>query len=162
MKKNNLWSNNWFKLLLIPVAVIVIATLIATAIISYFKVGDNQNKIEVNSYNQQNGITANEVTIGSIARHLTNEEGENIESTLRAYSAKGIYVSTIELSGESYNYAYEIKEYLESKGWHVIWQPSMPFLSGPIRGLQYYQPPQIPPDAPKDYVEIVVGDNPTQ
>lgn len=78
-----------------------------------------KEQINVISYGQQGGITAGNINIGQIQRHLTEDDAKELELMLKNINAKGVIIRSVGDQGEPYNYAYEIKVYLEKRGWQV-------------------------------------------
>lgn len=66
-----------------------------------------------------NKITANNINIEKPARHLTEDLKNNLDSQLEMLNAKNIRVVAVMGDQEAFQFATEIKDYLESKNWVV-------------------------------------------
>ncbi len=130
---------------------VVIGVIIA--VLTYFglkpketKMDKNQNEkktFNVASYNQQGGITAGEVNIGSLPRVFTQEVAVKLDSVLseiKADKKKTITVICAMGDSESYNFAEQIKKYLEETGWSVR-GITQAVRNKPIKGVAVYLRP---------------------
>lgn len=120
-EKNNsslgrMWSNPWFKFLIVPLVVAIIAGIVVL-VFTPDKPADTS--VSVTSYNQQGGITAQEVNIGQQPRSLTFENKNFLESLSEINPSKQITIECVLGDGEAFQFANEIKSYLESLGWNV-------------------------------------------
>lgn len=112
-----IWKNPWLKYVIIPLIVAVVGGLIVWAIVSMND--DNEPNVSVTSYNQQGGITANQVTFGNQARWLSPELKQQLDSLSQINKNKEITIDAILGDGEAFRFASEVKQYLVSKGWNV-------------------------------------------
>jgi len=79
---------------------------------------DEQN-IYVTSYDQQGGITANQVNIGSQPRVLNDRLKIQLDGLAEINKDKVITVTSVMGDGEAFQFATQVKEYLESQNWEV-------------------------------------------
>ena len=61
------------------------------------------------------------------ARKLGETEKKNINEILSVYNGKNIFISYLSSSSEAYDFSYEIKDYLEKKGYKVDISAVSPF-----------------------------------
>ncbi len=91
------------------------------------------NKINITSFYQSGGITAHTVNIGSQPRHINVELKSDLDAKLAGHKEKMITITSLLGDGEAISFAYEIGEYLKSKGYKVngnnqaVW-------SNPVKG----------------------------
>lgn len=86
----------------------------------------------VNSNNQHGGITAGQINVGTIARHLIGEYKIELDKILPTDKEKGIIISHVN-DAEAKSFAYEVKNYLEQNGYKVV--NILNILAGdPVRG----------------------------
>lgn len=79
----------------------------------------DQPIFNVTSNNQQGGITAGQVNIGTPTRHLEGEYKVELDKALPTDKEKGIIISHVNDS-EAKLFAYEVKNYLEKNGYRVL------------------------------------------
>ena len=87
------------------------------------------NIFNVTSNNQQGGITAGQVNIGTPQRHLT----EGLKQQLENFRDKKIGITTVMGDAEAIQFGYEIKDYLEQNGYDFT-SIAQGVFSGPIKG----------------------------
>ncbi len=75
--------------------------------------------INVTSHNQSGGITAGKVTFGSSPRRLTPDVITQLEKYLPSDETKVIDITAVMGDQEAFQYAEQIKTYIESKGRNV-------------------------------------------
>lgn len=112
----------------------------------------NQN-INVTSYNQQGGITANQVLIGKQERHLTGELKQNLLDRLPNNKKVKIRVVSVLGDQEAFNLAQEIKTYLDNQNYQTQGVDQAIF-DRPMVG-QF-----IKEDLDNNIFEIQIGNNP--
>ncbi len=139
------WNNPWFKYVLIPLIVAIIAGLIIWSVTMEKGKKDEQN-VYVTSYDQKGGITANQVNIGNQPRTLTPELKTQLDQLLQVNKNKEIRITAVLGDGEAFQFANQIKAYLESKGWKVSGVDQAVY-SNPVMGQT------INPEA----TEIIIG-----
>lgn len=100
-------------------------------------VTDNKD-IHITSINQQGGITAYQVNVQPGDRVLNTETARGLEEALKAQKFTSIDVTSVLGDGESFQFASQIKAYLESKGYKVDGVSQVVY-SAPLRG-QIIQP----------------------
>ena len=112
------------------------------------KMGDEKetNKINVTSYNQTGGITANQVNIGNQARVLNLEIQNQIQQMLSKDKGKTITIVSVMGDGEAFSFATQIKSYLSQLG-HIVSGVDQGVYSEPIVG-QVFNPEKL---------EIIIG-----
>lgn len=71
------------------------------------------------SHNQQGGITAHTVNTGLPARHVDFLIGQELDNVLIVHKGKQIVISAVSGDVEAFQFATEIKQYLQSKEWIV-------------------------------------------
>jgi hypothetical protein len=87
--------------------------------------------VRISSYNQQGGITAQNVHVGGPARHLDEDVKRQIREMIP--KEQKVVVSAALGDGESFVFAQEIKDYMGAAGYDVdgvnqsVWMP-------PIKG----------------------------
>jgi hypothetical protein len=140
MTNGNKWQIAFFILGIITLIIAIWAGIYTYK--SYNLSKENQElktQVNVASYNQQGGITAGELTLGQIPRHLTDEIAKELELKLKQIDARGVIITSVGLSqGEPYSYAFEIKEFLEKNGW-IVDGVNQAVYSVPING-QFIEP----------------------
>lgn len=104
------------------------------------------NKINVTSYNQTGGITANQVNIGNQARVLNLEIQNQIQQMLSKDKGKTITIVSVMGDGEAFSFATHIKNYLSQLG-HIVSGVEQGVYSEPIVG-QVFNPEKL---------EIIIG-----
>lgn len=88
--------------------------------------------VRITSYNQQGGITAQNVNIGAVARHIN--DGLRRQITQMIPRTQKVVVSAALGDGEAYQLAHEIMVFMQQQGYSVeginqsVWMP-------PIEGL---------------------------
>lgn len=78
-----------------------------------------KNQINVQSVNQQGGITAGAINVGSQPRQFTQNMGLQLEKMLKEVNAEKIVVSFIMGNAETRQFAMQIRDYLQKKEWNV-------------------------------------------
>lgn len=111
---------------------------------------DERKIFNVTSYNQTGGITAGQVFVGNPNRHLD----EGLRQQLRAALPRDKRVTVIAVmgDGEAFQFADEVKRFLESENYNVSGVDQGVF-SGPVIG-QGVQPRG-------DGFEVVIGTRPS-
>lgn len=114
-KHVGLWRNPWFKGLLVPILVLVVAGVI----LNHFNSNDmsDQNTFHTNSYFQQGGITAGQVNIGRQDRELTASFIQQLEKVLPQDKAYKIMVTPTHQDAETIRFADKIKDHLITLGY---------------------------------------------
>ena len=133
---------NWKKIMINIFVGVVTALLVA--IISYFLLPNKNNKINneqnnmgdtfnVSSNNQQGGIIAGQVNIGNNQRHLNNIDEQSLKQSLSNYKKETIFIISNN-NMESYQYAIEVKSFLENIGF-IVQGVSQVMLAGGPTGI---------------------------
>jgi len=73
----------------------------------------------VTSYDQGGGITAHTVNIQRSARHLTQKFIDSLNANLPRDKTEIIVVTSVWGDQEALQFAHEIKNHLESRGWEI-------------------------------------------
>lgn len=107
---------------------------------------DEKKKINVTSYNQSGGITANQVNIGSQPRTLNFEVQNQLQQILSGKKGQTLTVVSVMGDGEAFNFVTQIKNYLTQQG-HTISGVDQAVYSQPVIG-QAFNP---------DKLEIIIG-----
>ena len=94
---------------------------------------DENNIFNVSSTNQSGGITAGQVNIGTQPRVLTDQNRAQILSIVEARNGAPISVTAVLGDGEAFQYAEQIKAFLESKG-HQVKGVNQAVYTGPMMG----------------------------
>lgn len=97
---------------------------------------DSPNVVNVTSYNQSGGITANQVNIGSQPRVLNVEAQNQLLQILSGKKSQTISVVSVMGDGEAFSYATQIKNYLIKEGYTVSGVDQAVYTQ-PIMGQQY-------------------------
>lgn len=98
---------------------------------------DNQEKnINITSFFQQGGITANQVFIGKQPRQLDDRLKGNLKSMIAQDKSKKIEVNAVMGDPEAFQYANEIKNYLISQGYTAVDGVAQAIFSQPVTGNQ--------------------------
>lgn len=121
----SLEKNNRKKVIIssIITAIFIIAAIVA--ILNYFgvtmqKESKDEQNVFVTSYNQQGGITGNQINIDTkFPRELTDDFKTQLDSMLEKFKGNPIDITAIQGDSEAYNFAEQIKEYLDSSGWET-------------------------------------------
>jgi len=79
----------------------------------------NDNTFNVNSYNQQGGITAGQVNIGKVKRRISPAFAAQTLDFAHKYQGRKIRVISAMGDAESFNFATQIKSLLEFNGYKV-------------------------------------------
>lgn len=85
--------------------------------------------VRITSINQSGGITAQNVHLGGLARHLTEENKSQIRTLIP--KKQKVAVCAALGDGESYSYAQEVKDFLHAEGYDVegvnqcVWMPAI-------------------------------------
>ena len=107
---------------------------------------DKNHKVNVTSYNQQGGITANQVNIGSQPRILNPEVQNQLLQILESKKGQKITIVSIMGDGEAFSFATQIKNYLIEQG-HIISGVDQSVYTEPVMG-QIFNPERL---------EIIIG-----
>lgn len=110
------------------------------------KENKDEKNIHVTSYDQSGGITANQVNIGNQPRTLTPELKTRLDQVLQINKNREIRITAVMGDGEAFQFADQIKEYLESEGWKV---------SGVDQAV--YNKPVIGQTINPEATEIIIG-----
>ena len=157
----NISGNNKEKKMMLFPYIVGIFTIIgvAIAILTYLglkpkeaKMDKNQNEkktVNITSYNQQGGITAGEVNIGPKSRHVTEEVKKELDRNLALDKNKEILVLYSADDFETQNFAFEIKQYLESQRYKIKGYGRQ-FSSKPQKGVGII-------DKPDGSIVLVIG-----
>ena len=96
---------------------------------------DEKKNVFVTSYNQSGGITAHTVNVGAQPRHFNAETAAQLTQMIQ----KGKPVNVVAVMGdqEAFQFAAEIKAYLESQGYAVSGVDQAVYL-GPVVGQFIY------------------------
>jgi len=139
--------------------VVGVATIIGTvfAVLQYMKPkeatvdkNNRENKtFNVKSFNQQGGITAGEVNIGSIPRTFNQQVAASLQPHLPLDKNKTIRITSVMGDQEAFQFAEQIKKYLLSQKWKVVGVDQAVY-SGPVIG-QIVEPKQ------DGGLEIIIG-----
>ncbi|MBS4042202.1 MAG: hypothetical protein KGZ59_05225 [Chitinophagaceae bacterium] len=106
----------------------------------------DNHKVNVTSYNQQGGITANQVNIGSQPRILNLEVQNQLLQILESKKGQKITIVSIMGDGEAFSFATQIKNYLIEQG-HIISGVDQSVYTEPVMG-QIFNPERL---------EIIIG-----
>jgi hypothetical protein len=93
---------------------------------------DPKNIFNVNSYSQQGGITAGQVNIGKQERHFTEQTKQALTQHLPD-KKDVIDLTTVRGDQEAFQFASEIKQFLESENYNVNGVNQADF-SNPVKG----------------------------
>ena len=74
---------------------------------------------DVRSYNQQGGVTAGQININRPPRTLSPQLKAQLDELLPAHKDKEIKIDAQMGDSEAFQFAQEIKDYLEYNGWKV-------------------------------------------
>src|SRR6266568_4524387 len=96
---------------------------------------NNNNNVNVTSYFQSGGITAQTVNVGAQQRHLNNELKMQLDNLLVNRKNSKINISSSLGDGEALSFADEIENYLKSIGYNVHGK-NQSVWSRPIRGQE--------------------------
>lgn len=110
------------------------------------KKNDTPNVVNVTSYNQSGGITANQVNIGSQPRVLDTKLQSQLLQLLSGKKAQTISVVSVMGDGEAFSFATQIKNFLTKEGFTVD-GVSQAVYTEPVMG-QNFNPEKL---------EIVIG-----
>lgn len=92
----------------------------------------DDKKYNVFSVNQMGGITAGQVNIGPQARQMDDANGQQIKQHIPT-SAK-VKVTSVMGDGEAFNFATQIKQWLESNGYSNVDGVNQAIYSQPVMG----------------------------
>ena len=138
--KNGLWQKPWFKNIIIPIFVSIIAGLILWFLP---KGNKDENNIHVTSYNQKGGITANQVNIeGKQQRHINDDLQLQLREMLKDFRENEIQMSYQVSDNEAFVFASEIKSFLENESWTVKGLHSAQYFSAEPREGIHVSPPK--------------------
>lgn len=142
--KNKRWYNNNLVKTIISGLFI---TIVGGLIVGLFS--SNNPQVNVTSVNQRGGITANNVNIESPERHINDLIKNSLVAQLPNNKAQEIDVTSVLGDQEAYQFAQEIKEYLENKGYKVNGVNQVVF-DKPVKG-------QIISSKEDDSFSIIIG-----
>jgi hypothetical protein len=80
---------------------------------------ENDKTVNITSYNQSGGITANHVNIGAIPREINSESEILFINEIKKYPVENIKIRTLFSDAESQSMSIKIKNIFEKVGWSV-------------------------------------------
>ena len=131
---NNIFSNPWFKFMIIPIIVIVVGAVMTKNITTKIGGGEmpkDQNEININNSKLHNSpIIQNppnaQLNINKQGRHLNPDLIAQLNQKMGEYNQDKIIVQGLAGDREALKFANEIAEYYESKGYTVLRFDIMP------------------------------------